>query len=560
MASVFDFIEGRDDEVMLIKGLDPNLNFEELRNYYENCTKLSKLKLLSTNDQELIAAFQFDSIEAQYRGLARAISDGFLISKEAFVVAGRNPLMQKIINTQTRLRMRYPLQKANEPQEFKESLLQLLSKVGGYYKIKKDHVLADKQELIVLVDPNFTLGKLTTTRSFEHRGVEVSLEYLIDRISHEKLKQLVNPEHLTFDPNDLHRSKTFHLLLSIMSPSWNSDAQQSVTVRTEVEISHSTTAEKQTTIFTGCAEADDDKLEDLFDDAEEDSPEYSRLYTSSSKKDRAAQTDRYFSPENTGGFLQQFESLLRFPQQGQARSGTDLVTAPVFKAAILLRKMQFLRGCEFDPTMQEIHARLGANPSRSVLLAEVLSTLRKKYRKIRRKGSRLHDLQGDSDWGEQFENCSSYHETSDTFGSEELWKVLQSCDPEWRDFIWKYRTVDLPREFDLQHYQIPVTTAKKPFSTVAMQSNPGTVTTPGRSVAADASKAAARALQVEDSLQTARTVQPPRLLTPKPAGSPTPLISQDAPNSRNTGDDRWIAQHLESNLRFNRMVSPILWR
>ena len=560
MASVFQYFEGHDDAVMLIKGLDPNLTFEELRNYYENCTKVRKLKLLSTNDQEMIAAFQFDSLEAQYRGLGRALMDGFLTSKEAFVVAGCNQLLHKIINTQTRLRIRYPLQKANEPQEFKESLLQLLSKVGGYYKIKKDHVLADKQELIVLVDSNFTLGKLTTTRSFEHRGVEISLEYLIDRISHEKLKQLVNPEHLTFDPNDLHRSRVFHLLLDILSPFWNSDALQVESDINQVVGLGALVVEKPQTVFTSYADTDDDKLEDLFDETAEESPDYRSSLPSSSRKESSVDTERHFSPENNSAFLQRFKSAPTLHQIGQTGSTVELISPQVFKAAFLLRKMQQLRGCDFDTTMREVHTKLGGTPSRTAVLSEVLSTLRKKYRKLRRKGSRLQETHSEADWGEQIENGCCSLETSVAFGSEELWRVLQSCDPEWRDFIWKYRTADLPPEASLQHSQISSTTAKQPNSTVAMHAKSGNATTPGRGVAANASKAAVRALLVEDSLQTARTAQPRLQPTPKPAGSPTSLDSQDATGTQTAGDDRWIVQHIESNLRFNRMVSPILWR
>jgi hypothetical protein len=552
---------------VLVKGYDPKLTFEELRNHYDNSTGVSKLKLLSVNDQEMIAAFYFEGLEGQYRGLGRALIDGFFWTKEAFVVGDKNPIIQKIIDSQTRLRIRYSSQDVKDPTDFKESLLQLLSKVGGHYKIKKDHILAEKQELIILVDSSFTLGKLTTTGFLQHQGVEISLEYLIDRISHEKLKHLLNPEYLEFDPNNLNRSKDFHLLLDILFPKWNASSEVS-----DDEISVDAASIHMQECDIGLSDfpptsTEDDNLEELFTD--DHLPAYSATYRKFLKTEQM----EFFNKENNLNFLSiwryfpfvnQLKEIHGDPkiQQNKMQNGIENsldVSHEIFKLAILIQKLSQYGGTGLHYLLRAFQSESHRNLS-DPIIANLTNHLCKRLKRLNK--NTMYDPSPPRLTETSPQLRLGWRGTGDSLSSDELWKILQSCDPEWRDFIWKYRTVEHRPETQLET-DTPINPAQhQNFSSEPIKAlNSDLKTATQHHEAAEYQH-----LQSEDSLQRAlipihSKIQAPDLrkhTKDKLAGSPTPHT--DCESRQAPGDDLWSLQHIESNLRFNRMVSPMLWR
>ena len=671
----------------IVTGLDATTLVEQIRSCYENIGTILRNKVYSTSKYGKIAILEMDDTETLIRASCRRVQSENYQQQSIYSFRRQVPQIKQLINKKTKLKLTYDLQEDKDPQEFKESLLQLLSKVGGCYFIKKVKSLGLKNELILSIESSFSLSKLSSYSHFMFKQVKISFVHVEDKLEDAILDPILLPEFVTMSPNLLTKGANMNYVIQAFCERLFSRCK-------EEEEESARQKARQDFRFWQSPSDFDDKLEDLFDDAEEDSPEIQP--ETETEPENGSKAVSFFIPENNFNFLARFESgswqntftgektgqkkqsdavdpclnkalnnASALKKQGKPDSpDANLLKEPALlvpvelKVIEMLQKMKNFSASQSEPCPQvmlkevysSIAGKIDPNTPLQQMLRVTLKILKTKYRKVKRRerkrdGRHGRDTDDQDESGDEDLLCDSKtdghplvcrvikqlqttHETGYTFGSEELWKVLQSCDPEWRDFIWKYRTVDLTPESHFtalpqaqfeQKVCLQVQTSEEHlklwsfgfdqtnFNNMTVASHPMMQTNGsnniGRGLESQSQNSGPSSTQ--QALQSCYLGQAEMQGTPNsfsirypgqegyfglgntitsqpqlnipanswnmptfreplssamPAGSPTPLISQDAPNSRNTGDDRWIAQHLESNLRFNRMVSPILWR
>ena len=671
----------------IVTDLNATTLVEQIRLCYENIGTVLRNKVYSTSKYGKIAILEVDDTETLIRASCRRVQSGDYQQQSIYTFRRQIPQIKQLINKKTKLKLTYDLQEDRDPQEFKESLLQLLSKVGGCYFIKKVKSLGVKNELILSIESSFSLSKLTSNSHFMFKQVKISFVHVEDKLEDCLLDNILLPEYITMSPNLFTKGANMNHVIQAFCERLFSRCKDE-----EEELARQKT--RQDFRFWQSPSETDDKLEDLFDETAEESPD--------AQCDNEPQTEicpdalGYFIPENNFDFLAQFESnWLKRPlamEQSESKKQPDAVfpclnkalnnasalkkqgkqdsteahflkdtalLVPVeLKVIEMLQKMKNFSSSQSETCPQvmlhevysSIAGKIDPDTPPQQMLRVTLKILKTKYRKVKRR-ERKRDGRLGREGEDQDDSCDedllgttktdghplvfrvisqlqTSQETGYTFGSEELWRVLQSCDPEWRDFIWKYRTVDsvpeshftaLPKAPIDQKVCLQVQTSEghhKVWTYGLDQTNFNDMTTGShlkvqpdgcmktdRDVASRSQASAPGSTQQvlqsyylgsiplegtpnSFSIQTPDVPEyyylgnsnksPPQLcrpanrsntnssrrppLTVKPAGSPTSLDSQDATGTQTAGDDRWIVQHIESNLRFNRMVSPILWR
>src|SRR3990167_9211964 len=339
---------------------------------------------------------------------------------------------------------------------------------------------------------------------------------------------------------------------------------------------------RETRSGLSCVLSDDDELEDVF--PEEETPfEF--------QHDIAKSTQWFFSRECNSNFLRKASELFRVKAEGAqviedgkrklATSATlgirkDILGIPS-GSVTQVNAHVFSDVTELNPGIQSSHKELehlglyyplqyAETTSKKTELiipnsVEVEQSA-KKLQKQRRIVEEEKSLTDKVLTAVELEANNLKEVDPKQLGSEELWRVLQSCDPEWRDFIWKYRTVEpfpeCPSE-NFNHNEYPQEHHKKMAIDTELPARTYSRKIPQNQH--DVEQKYKQDSQVEDSLQSKPLYS---LHLPSQCRREAASLTPNTPFAKSqhtaSGEDRWTVHHIESNLRFNRMVTPMLWR
>jgi len=668
---------------VVVTGLQKELAVEQIRACYENVGGVLRMKVYSTPSFQNIAILELDNPETFMRASCRRVHVGSYHNQAIYAYRQQMPELGQLIRKKTKLKMQYEIRDERDPRDFKDSLLQFLSKTCGFFNVKKCRCVGLRGDITLSVEPSFSLSKISSSPFFTFQKETVSFTYIVDELDESSLANILIPKHLTLSPQEPSRGANLNFVISTFCQNMI-DGQVAAPDRTSCDQNESGIQ----SLALSLENTTQDHLEEL--DCSEIEKAYRTYFleghANAEKSSIFRKFPAYFSETENFSFLENFGNKLlsNYYRKGPLQIPESPEEKPNPASGILAKESLQIAPLRLDKTVKptatpqpngpsvpvelkvvEILHRLvqvsalssGSSPcalAREVyssiaakidpetpsqqMLRVTLKILKTKYRKVKRRerkrDGRLgrevddQDESGDEDQlgapkadghplvCEVVSQLQTSQETGYTFSNQDLWRVLQSCDPEWRDFIWKYRTNEEYMNTDLaahlsgmqeenkpfvqlnnlyhnlpnsaQHSKYPRNPTEaydhlpfyeqKPYQSKDLRIN-GTpsanllgrapsVTPTVKASTFDPfstgfrlSSTANLPLELKHKVQ--RVHQPktsPNTSVPLNTTSPSTHSEAGTPSPPVTSDDRWIAQHLESNLRFNRMVSPILWR
>src|SRR3990167_9463156 len=667
----------------IVTDLDSKVPIEQIRSGYENVGSVLRAKMYLTARFGRIAILEVGDYETLLRASCRRVQTGDYLKQSIYTFKHAKPQIQSLIQKKTKVKLSYELPANKDPTEFKESLLQLLSKAGGPYFIKKIKCLGVRNEFLIAVEASFSLSKLSSDSQFIFKQVQISFTYVEDFLEDACLDEILVPEYVSMSPNLSTKGANMNFVIRTFCERLFFKYKEE-----EEEKIRQTTQQDFRFWVPVCPE--DDELEDVF--PEEETPQTDSGLTGSVFEARSP--DTHFNPESNLEFLSKYDfgfsdegsairthvvkkkepavdclnkvplsagtlkQQLKAHEKDQAESDladTSLIPVEIRLVEVLHKLVQFSSvnlGISASQVSQEvlesIAGKIDPDTPAHQMLRVTLKILKTKYRKVKRRErkrvSRDCDAQDESVDDEPLgggakadghplvcevvSRLNGSGETGYTFGSEELWRVLQSCDPDWRDFIWKYRTVQDFLEF-VPEFGSVETTLKMKVSPQSSQLHNLQSSSPTPAKIPQNSKLVSEQSEIYETqfygtgfeafgthnhnnariegTTSVQFVNPHAPKQPTPhrhasvyspfcdrfrvatkinlpislrnkvcsiEGKTTPSSpSQEAsrstckphaqaelPTATASGEDRWTVHHIESNLRFNRMVTPMLWR
>src|SRR3990167_6290180 len=650
----------------IVTDLDSKVPIEQIRSGYENVGSVLRAKMYLTARFGRIAILEVGDYETLLRASCRRVQTGDYLKQSIYTFKHAKPQIQSLIQKKTKVKLSYELPANKDTTEFKESLLQLLSKAGGPYFIKKIKCLGVRNEFLIAVEASFSLSKLSSDSQFIFKQVQISFTYVEDFLEDACLDEILVPEYVSMSPNLSTKGANMNFVIRTFCERLFFKYKEE-----EEEKIRQTTQQDFRFWVPVCPE--DDELEDVF--PEEETPQTDSGLTGSVFQARSP--DTHFNPESNLEFLSKYDfgfsdegsairthvvkkkepavdclnkvplsagtlkQQLKAHEKDQAESDladTSLIPVEIRLVEVLHKLVQFSSvnlGISASQVSQEvlesIAGKIDPDAPAHQMLRVTLKILKTKCRKVKRRErkrvGRDCDAQDESVDDEPLgggakadghplvcevvSRLNGGGETGYTFGSEELWRVLQSCDPDWRDFIWKYRTVEVFPESQLTAYstngieryltsllqiQDHWLVCTKPSllneqSEIApkysLEMKPREFTDLGNSSEIHQSTGISPFHQQHFTNQSTllqgeltpeqnsrqgmlRTQQQPAVKTTADTTPAVTKIREAASLTPNTpfaksqhtasGEDRWTVHHIESNLRFNRMVTPMLWR
>jgi hypothetical protein len=686
---------GGKDLFVIVTGLQKEITVEQIRSCYENVGVVLRMKVYSTDTLGNVAILELDSTETLMRASCRRVQMGDYISQAIYAYREPMPEISLLIRKKTKLKLQYELKNKQDPQKYKDSLLQFLCKNAGFFNVKKCRCIDNKGDITLSVESGFSLSKISGSSLFVFDGVVVNFSYVIDKIDENSLRTVVIPSHLTMSGKEPRTGSNLNFAINTLRQNMQSRLVQ------DPILSEPTDNTILSIASWAPATPSEDKLETIQASADSSNTRY--LHVKNSQQVHS--THRYpmfFSLEQNLAFMQMYLPKYRtsnyftanihnnhnqtprltsgttplVPEQSEERPipysqsvQPSLLSVPIeLKVVEILYKLVNLSATSTATTVaavsQEVYTSIATkiDPSTPVhqMLRVTLKILKTKFRKVKRR-ERKREGHAGRDADEQDESAeedpllsgpkvdghplvyqvvtklAKSGENGYIFSSDELWKVLQSCDPEWRNFIWKYRTAkENPQKLHAypksqlrecsdektnpriqQHLTeqacepILAGQQSKEFPACEQSKNKGVdnklqfyfrdQNIQEKSEQGGASRKSNQGSKIVPLKEQLNTYCPfrPGYILPKPlllepgllrhrlkslaldsqtsaegkcrttpnqtdnerspvdpaAGSPTPHATSSL-----AGDDFWSLQHIESNLRFNRMVSPILWR
>ena len=664
-------------------GLQKELAVEQIRSCYENVGGVLRMKVYSAPSFQNIAILELDNAETFMRASCRRVHVGNYHNQAIYAYRQQMPELGQLIRKKTKLKLQYELQGQRDPKDFKDSLLQFLSKTCGFFNVKKCRCVGLRGDITLSVEPSFSLSRISSSAFFTFEKETVSFNYLVDELDESLLANLLIPKHLTLSPQEPSRGANLNFVISTLCQNMI-DGQVAAPDRTIGEQPESGIQSLAMTLEN----TTHDHLEELdcFEIGKAHKTYFLEGQTNIEKSSIFSKFPAYFSETENFSFIENIGNRLlstdyrkvplKIPENPEEKPNPtseilgqeENKMAPVRldktvkpnptpqpngpSVPVELKVVEILHRLVQVSTLssasspsalaREVYSSIAAKidpetPSQQMLRV-TLKILKTKYRKVKRRerkrDGRLgrevddQDESGDEDQlgapkagghplvCEVLSQLQTSQETGYTFSNQELWRVLQSCDPEWRDFIWKYRATEEYFSSGVAANLIGMQEVNKPFvqlnnlyhnlpnsaqysklprnPTEAYNHLPFYEQIPGQSKdlrinGTSSANLLGRAPSVTPTvkastydpfstgfrlsstahlpLELKQRVQRPH--QPKTSPNPPVPLNTTSPSTHSeagnpsppvTSDDRWIVQHIESNLRFNRMVSPILWR
>ena len=670
------------DLFVIVTGLQKELLVEQIRSCYLNVGGVLRMKVYSTSSQQNIAILELDNAETLMRASCRRVQVGDYQSQAIY--AYRKPLsvINQLIRKKTKLKLQYELRRDQDSKEYKDRLLQFLAQSGGFFNVKKCKCTENRGEITLSVEPSFSLSNLSCNSHISFEQTSVYFSYVIDPLDDAVLPEILIPNHLTMCAQELSKGANLNFAISYLYHNEIKSQHQHESRPSEKKACYESAIEIANWDSTL---APVDHLDEIFEENEDPQPRAMQLTSQSSK------SVFYFSEEQNCAFLERFGKQLpglnpltanmpgggqekyRFPSESIGNQQAErlqqwseknslpqqpscLVVPVELKVVEILHRLIELTATSSPLTVallakevySSIAGKIDPDTPAHQMLRVTLKILKTKYRKVKRRErkrvSRDCDAQDESVDDEPLgggakadghplvcevvSRLNGSGETGYTFGSEELWRVLQSCDPDWRDFIWKYRTVQDFLEF-VPEFGSVETTLKMKVSPQSSQLHNLQSSSPTPAKIPQNSKLVSEQSEIYETqfygtgfeafgthnhnnariegTTSVQFVNPHAPKQPTPhrhasvyspfcdrfrvatkinlpislrnkvcsiEGKTTPSSpSQEAsrstckphaqaelPTATASGEDRWTVHHIESNLRFNRMVTPMLWR
>jgi hypothetical protein len=675
---------------VIVTGLQNEISVEQIRSCYENVGVVLRMKVYSTEFLANIAVLELDNTETLMRASCRRVQMGNYLTQAIYAYKQPMPEISLLIRKKTKLKLQYELKNKQDPQKYKDSLLQFLCKNAGYFNVKKCRCVENKGDITLSVESGFSLSKISGSSMFVFDTVAVNFCYVIDPIDEKCLRTVITPSYLTMSAKEPSTGANLNFVINTLCQNMKGNLVQD----------HILSDPTDNIILNAASWTPANLAEDNLETMQASGVSLTIRFLQNKNLQQAHLAHKFpmfFSHEQNSAFMQAFLQNQRTPnffteqiqkdynQYPGFASGTTsfvpeksedkalpnsqsiqsgIIMVPVeLKVVEILYKLVNLSATSTASTVhavyQEVYTSIATkiDPTTPIsqMLRVTLKILKTKFRKVKRR-ERKRENRVDQDADDQDESGEETHlsgpkadghplvyqvvsklakssQTGYTFNSQDLQMVLQICDPDWRDFIWKYRTVRENHPAHLRYQQRECSDGLKIPKNLQQHLNekahtPKLAGQLAKTNSCDNSKnksASCYKLTVnfrdQNNQEESKTKGAPSDFTqrlndlpmkvqdntycpfrsgfslPKPllleltlptksldsvgldsqattgchiadpakrkltgstqpvAGSPTPHVTLQFRR-----DDLWSLQHIESNLRFNRMVSPMLWR
>ena len=144
---------------VVVTGLQKELAVEQIRSCYENVGGVLRMKVYSVPSFQNIAILELDNAETFMRASCRRVHVGNYHNQAIYAYRQQMPELGQLIRKKTKLKLQYELQGQRDPKDFKDSLLQFLSKTCGFFNVKKCRCVGLRGDITLSVEPSFSLSR-----------------------------------------------------------------------------------------------------------------------------------------------------------------------------------------------------------------------------------------------------------------------------------------------------------------------------------------------------------------------------------------------------------------